>query len=289
MRILGLTTLLGVAFSSAALGAPTADAIVNAGRSADTRIRASAHRCAGFVSAVLRNAGFEVDEVEVNRLLGWAGAHGANRRWINPRPGDLVAFDRTYDKNGDGVRNDRNTHVGVVLDVESDGTVTFVHNYRSPRVIEVSRLNLQRRSDPTANSPLVRRNNGYAESTDLLAGELFSGFYSVTAFAPEESPTTADASVLLARLSPSPQAIPPVQETCAELWWRRNEIYATVGYEFETACAQDAFEGVSWYQSEPGVDQMAAWRTMTRSERREVRQIRAAEQRQSCPVNICAP
>lgn len=43
------------------------------------------------------------------------------------RPGDLAFFHDTYDRNRNGVRDDRFTHVALVETVDADGTVHYAH------------------------------------------------------------------------------------------------------------------------------------------------------------------
>ncbi len=97
-----------------------------------------------------------------------------------PRPGDLVFFRETYDRNRDGRRNDGLTHIGVVERVERDGTVTFVH--RAGGGVKRSKLHLHQ--------PALRRDakgrvlNDYLRRTEKtshprLAGELLAGFATV--------------------------------------------------------------------------------------------------------------
>ncbi len=93
-----------------------------------------------------------------------------------PRPGDLVFFRETYDRNRDGRRNDGLTHVAVVESVAPDGTVTFVH--RSSRGVSRGKLNLSHPRQHTYGDEVVndwlrpasKRTRAY------LTGELFS-FY----------------------------------------------------------------------------------------------------------------
>jgi hypothetical protein len=103
---------------------------------------------------------------------------GAVREW--PRPGDLVFFQETYDRNRDGQRNDGLTHIGVVERVSKDGQVTFVH--RAGGGVKRSRLHLSQRD--------VRRDgkgrvlNDWLRRADRkhpgqLAGELVVGFAAV--------------------------------------------------------------------------------------------------------------
>ena len=44
-----------------------------------------------------------------------------------PSPGDLVFFHNTYDRDGDGRRDDLFTHVAIVEEVREDGTVFILH------------------------------------------------------------------------------------------------------------------------------------------------------------------
>lgn len=114
----------------------------------------------------------------VRDLYSAAQAQGAVKR-DNPRPGDLVFFRETYDRNRDGVRNDGWTHVGVVASVAADGTVTFVH--RGKKGVSRSRMNLS--------APAEHRNargqvlNDFlrprsSKSRAYLTGELFGAFAS---------------------------------------------------------------------------------------------------------------
>lgn len=97
-----------------------------------------------------------------------------------PRPGDLVFFQETYDRNRDGRRNDGLTHIGVVERVSPEGLVTFVH--RAGGGVKRSRLHLYQRD--------VRRDgkgrvlNDWLRRADRkgpsqLAGELVVGFAAV--------------------------------------------------------------------------------------------------------------
>ena len=61
-----------------------------------------------------------------------------------PSPGDIIFWDDTYDKNGDGKWNDPFTHMGMVVDVNANGQIDYIHlNYRKGIVIE--RMNLEKR------------------------------------------------------------------------------------------------------------------------------------------------
>jgi hypothetical protein len=65
-----------------------------------------------------------------------------------PAPADLVFWDDTYDANANGRADDELTHVGVVISVDPDGSIYYLHyHYRLGPVIE--RMNLTRPDDDT--------------------------------------------------------------------------------------------------------------------------------------------
>lgn len=130
----------------------------------------------------LVNHGFLNGENAVTAIYRRAQVRGAvhHRR---PRPGDLVFFQETYDRNRDGKRNDGMTHIAVVETVEVDGTVTFIH--RGSKGIARSRMNLlfprthrAGQSGPVLNDYLRAAARGQRA---WLTGELFVGFASPTA------------------------------------------------------------------------------------------------------------
>ena len=91
------------------------------------------------------------------------------------KAGDLVFFHNTWDKNGNGLRDDRFTHIGLVESVDPDGRVHFAH-YASgvvkKGILSPSRPNLSR--DPETRAILnshIRRRGGRT-----LAGQLFHRF-----------------------------------------------------------------------------------------------------------------
>jgi hypothetical protein len=135
--------------------------------------------CTGLVQLIYGRSGIDLRDLPaqpgdngVTILFRAAhGAHAFHRR--APRTGDIVFFHETYDRNGDGKRNDGLTHVGVVDSVKPDGSVTFVHRMR--RGIGRSRLSLRHPSRRRENDVLRRVTSS---SRAYLAGELVSGFAS---------------------------------------------------------------------------------------------------------------
>ena len=140
--------------------------------------------CTGLVRLVYQGEGIELmgapggkrgenGVTAIHRRARLAGA--LHRR--TPRPGDLVFFRETYDRNRDGRRNDGLTHVGIVESVAPDETVTFIH--RGAAGVERSRLNL--RAPRSRTGPQGQILNDYlrrrtARTRAYLTGELFTDF-----------------------------------------------------------------------------------------------------------------
>ncbi len=136
--------------------------------------------CSGFVMAVFDRAG--------NPLVGnsrsfWADAKasGAVHHRKRPRPGDVAFFDNTYDRNGNGKRDDALTHVAVVMEVHDDGTILLAHGGTSRGRAELT-MNLKHPHDRLGpdgkvfNDWLRARRRGEPENGAYLSGELFKGF-----------------------------------------------------------------------------------------------------------------
>lgn len=148
--------------------------------------------CSGFVEAV-----YEAEGVPLRRLMslaaprersGVAAALRAMERFGTvvrdaaawPAPGDLVFFDDTYDRNGNGVPDDPLTHVGVVEWVE-DGTIVFMH--RGGRAVARGAMTpampgVAARGQRVVNSPLRDKRVAASRAwrADVLAGALFAAF-----------------------------------------------------------------------------------------------------------------
>jgi len=142
--------------------------------------------CSGFVRLAylaggidLVNHGFRAGENAVTAIFRRALDMGTVHHQA-PRPGDLVFFRETYDRNRDGRRNDGMTHIGVVEGVDAEGTVTFIH--RGRKGVARGRLNLSAPGKhqlglggPVLNDYIRPAAKG---SRAYLAGELFAAFAS---------------------------------------------------------------------------------------------------------------
>jgi len=146
--------------------------------------------CSGFVEAV-----YAAEGVALRRILqaaapretsavaaAWAAAGAYGERWRGgewPAPGDLVFFDDTWDRNGNGRRDDPLTHLGIVEWVEVDGTVRFFHRGGRGVVRGVLTLDRPDRAAAEDGRPLnsfLRVKAGRDDDAPVLAGQLFVGF-----------------------------------------------------------------------------------------------------------------
>lgn len=144
---------------------------------------AMADDCVGFVRLVYESLGIDLLAVSAGppgengvRAI-WRRAQKAHALHKKPKPGDLVFFHETYDRNHDGRRDDGLTHIGIVESVDDDGTVTFVH--RGTSGIHRSRMNTRHPKARYARGGEVLNDILRAPSKQLRAyttGELFSGY-----------------------------------------------------------------------------------------------------------------
>jgi YARHG domain len=65
-------------------------------------------------------------------------------------------------------------------------------------------------------------------------------------------------------------------ESCADLWYQRNQIYADNGYCFKTQLGLDSFGNDGCFTRNP---------KFTRAEQREIAAIKKEEKRRGCKVN----
>jgi hypothetical protein len=159
------------------LGAAVAAEALRQLRHPDLRYRDD---CSGFVSAVFSAVGVPMDgrvvtlwdqAVELD-VLHWDPV---------PRPGDVIFFDDTYDRDRDGLVDDDFTHIGLVVDVEDDGTVVFAHAGLS-QGRALGRMNVLHPDEARGpngerwNSSLRNRRPGDRPGTVYLTGQLWAAF-----------------------------------------------------------------------------------------------------------------
>jgi hypothetical protein len=182
-----------VAARSAQLRAVIAEAERHVGATS-VRVGGQSFRydCSGFVRGMFSAIGVDVmglgleypGDNGVKLIYRFMERYGVNHRRPWPDPGDVVYWDDTVDKNNDGRENDPLTHVGLVVAVDGDGTVHFIHRSGSGIVKEV--MNVMRPSNERDESG--KRLNDYLRAkrrreppgTRHLAGELWAGYGKLT-------------------------------------------------------------------------------------------------------------
>jgi peptidoglycan DL-endopeptidase CwlO len=136
--------------------------------------------CTGLVRAVYARHGLDLfgetgpaADNGVTAIWRYAQRHGSLHK-EKPRPGDIVFFTETYDRNRDGRPNDGLTHVGIVDRVEPDGTVLVIH--RVARGVVTYRMNVERAQDRKDAQGRVLNDWLREGKQSRLAGELFAGY-----------------------------------------------------------------------------------------------------------------
>jgi hypothetical protein len=133
--------------------------------------------CSGMVSAAYTDAGVTLSGSSAS-LHARALKNGSFHERKRPEIGDVVFFDNTWDRNGNGKRDDALTHVAIVESMDEAGTQTLVHLGGSG--IKRIYMNLDHPSEAknedgeTINSYLRRGSTG-----ERLTGQLWSGFGSL--------------------------------------------------------------------------------------------------------------
>lgn len=122
--------------------------------------------CSGTVMAIYYYAGIDLSR-DFNKYSG--GGTSRIYQYLDdkkliyntkrPVPGDIIFWDNTYDSNGDGVRNDNLTHMGIVVGVSKEGTVKYLHNHYKKGIILES-MNLKFPDDSTVNSAMRMKGTG---------------------------------------------------------------------------------------------------------------------------------
>ena len=133
--------------------------------------------CSGMVCAAHVKAGMPLSG-NTRSMYEHAKDIGVFHKRKRPDVGDVAFFDNTWDRNKNGRRDDRLTHIAIVEKVERDGTITLIHlgNSGITRLV----MNLKHPSHKLSaqgkpwNSVLRNQKSG-----KRLTGELFVGFGSL--------------------------------------------------------------------------------------------------------------
>ncbi len=135
--------------------------------------------CSGFVSASLARAGVDVQGSSKN-MWDLAVESGVAHRRKLPDVGDIAFYDDTWDRNGDGKRNDELTHVAVVVDVARDGTILLAHagtsKGRTTMLMNLKHPGDRRDEIGEPINDILRRKETDDPNGEYLSGELWRGF-----------------------------------------------------------------------------------------------------------------
>lgn len=163
---------MGLVVARAAAGFIGAERLVVAGER-------YAWDCSGLVAAAYARAGLSLRGSSAD-LYALSREVGVLHRRKRPLPGDVAFFDDTYDRNGNGRRDDELSHVAIVESVDADGTITMVH--KGNKGVVRNRMNLLRpdvaRSEEGAVLNDVLR-AGSRGRDGKLTGELWRAFGSL--------------------------------------------------------------------------------------------------------------
>ncbi len=144
--------------------------------------------CTGTVLAIYWYAGIDLSR-DFNKLQG----NGVTRIYktlqrrdllystTHPLSGDIIFWDNTYDEGGYEGRPNPLSHMGMVVGVDGDGTISYVH-YHIRRGITIDYMNLEspdvqsrmeNGSMKVINSPLRLAVPGRPHAARWLAGQLY--------------------------------------------------------------------------------------------------------------------
>jgi hypothetical protein len=118
----------------------------------------------------------------VQRLYEMAAANRQAYKNRLPSPGDVIIWDNTYDRDGNKRWDDEYTHTGIVVGVDPDGQITYVHHNYAQGIV-AARMNLNQENiylddspaeSPTlVNSPMRMKSDRYINPDKWLSSHLF--------------------------------------------------------------------------------------------------------------------
>ena len=133
--------------------------------------------CSGYVIAVYGTVGISLtgntkslhEQAVEEQLLNQIG---------QPRLGDVVFFDNSYDRNKNGRLDDQLTHIAIVKEVSADGTIAMMHLGGSgitDLVMNLQHPNEHRSPEGTLWNSYLRINKK-GETSPRLTGQLFNSY-----------------------------------------------------------------------------------------------------------------
>jgi len=148
--------------------------------------------CSGVVMASLWKAGLDLRHEYaqgsgngVRRIYSYIVEQKLDYTVPLPEIGDLIFWDNTYDRNNNKKWDDDLSHIGIVVAVDDDGTISYVHHDYT-KGITVAKMNLlypdlRDRAMPDGsrkliNSPLRMQSQRYLNPDLWLSSHLFRSF-----------------------------------------------------------------------------------------------------------------
>jgi hypothetical protein len=144
--------------------------------------------CTGVVLAIYWYAGIDLAR-DFNKFNGngvtriYKTLKRENLLYSNeyPLPGDIIFWDNTYDANEDSRWDDPLSHVGMVVKVDNDATISYVHDHiRNGITIDYMNLrkpdmwkSVENGHVRVINSPMRLAVPGKPHPPDWLAGQLY--------------------------------------------------------------------------------------------------------------------
>ncbi|MBK9648710.1 MAG: CHAP domain-containing protein [Deltaproteobacteria bacterium] len=136
--------------------------------------------CSGFVNVSYARAGYDLGLLNTAALYDLAKEEDLYHRRRRPLVGDVVFFDNTYDRNGNGKLDDPLSHVAIVESIDDDGTITLIHKGSSKGVVRIV-MNLEHPEEARSpegkvwNSHLRGKSSKDPRGTEYLTGQLWVG------------------------------------------------------------------------------------------------------------------
>jgi hypothetical protein len=145
--------------------------------------------CSGLVCAIYYYAGIDIQNyyeqykgtgteriyqlLKKNRLL--------KKNWL-PKPGDIIFWDNTFDRNKNNRNDDILTHMGMVTECDKSGNITYIHfNYSKGIIYEYMNIRYKNNKTKEINGKNVTINSlmlikESKTKGKVLAGQLFNSF-----------------------------------------------------------------------------------------------------------------
>lgn len=133
--------------------------------------------CSGYVIAVYGTVGISISG-NTKSLYEQAVEEQVLKQIGLPKPGDVVFFDNSYDRNKNRRLDDYLTHIAIVTGVTSDGTITMMHLGGSgitDLVMNLQHPNDHRSPEGTLWNSYLRINKK-GEQSPRLTGQLFNSY-----------------------------------------------------------------------------------------------------------------